>query len=387
MAVPTLITDLSTTPASNSPAGSENVFPNLDDYLRAQAAFLASVRDNSGNGWVTPYLPLAGGTMTGSVSGLQMASANGGQLAGLRNKIINGDMRVAQRGTSISIPTSGQYLLDRWIYTFDGTGATRASIQQIFPAGTGPQGLTNFLSYVQSVAGSGATYSILEQRIEGVSAFAGQAVTLSFYARNNASTALPQIICRQSFGASGSPTVSTTVASTIATTSSFSLYTYSFTVPSIVGKTIAGGSDWLGILILLPLNSVFTFDITGVQLEVGPVATPFEQRPIGMELALCQRYFQQIGDETGGTNWYFQGYGAASSFGYLANAQFPVQMRANPTATVVGSGSFTVTNCGQPTIGFITATHYEIRTLIAALGTWTVQVVNFGTRFTFSAEL
>lgn len=77
MAVPTLITDLSTTIASNSPAGSESVFPNLDDYMRATAGFIASIRDNSGNGWVSPYLATTalaspgpiGGTTPGAISG------------------------------------------------------------------------------------------------------------------------------------------------------------------------------------------------------------------------------------------------------------------------------------------------------------------------------
>ena len=68
MPVPSLITDLSTTAGSNSPAGSENVFPDLDNHLRAISAFIASIRDNSGNGWVSPYLPLAGGTVTGATT-------------------------------------------------------------------------------------------------------------------------------------------------------------------------------------------------------------------------------------------------------------------------------------------------------------------------------
>lgn len=68
MPVPTLVTDLSTTVASNSPAGSDNVFPDLDNYLRALSGFVASIRDNSGNGWVSPYLPLAGGTVSGGVT-------------------------------------------------------------------------------------------------------------------------------------------------------------------------------------------------------------------------------------------------------------------------------------------------------------------------------
>ena len=69
MPVPTLVTDLSTTLASNSPAGSDNVFPDLDNYLRALSGFVASIRDNSGNGWVSPYLPLtySAGTANGVV--------------------------------------------------------------------------------------------------------------------------------------------------------------------------------------------------------------------------------------------------------------------------------------------------------------------------------
>ena len=83
MPVPTLITDLSTTPASNSPAGSENVFPSLDDYLRSLSAFVASIRTNSAtNGWVSPYLPLTGGTLTGPVT-FSSVAGDGSGLTGL----------------------------------------------------------------------------------------------------------------------------------------------------------------------------------------------------------------------------------------------------------------------------------------------------------------
>lgn len=61
MPVPTTFADLSTTPGSNSPAGSENVFPNLDDYIRNHAAFLASISANTAtNGWVSPYVAGSG---------------------------------------------------------------------------------------------------------------------------------------------------------------------------------------------------------------------------------------------------------------------------------------------------------------------------------------
>lgn len=70
MAVPTSITELSTTAASNSPSGSENVFPNLDDYLRATSSFIASIRDNSStNGWVSPYITGDNPTLTGKIQG------------------------------------------------------------------------------------------------------------------------------------------------------------------------------------------------------------------------------------------------------------------------------------------------------------------------------
>lgn len=68
MAIPTSFADLSTTPGSNSPAGSDSVFPDLDGYLRFTNAALASILANtSTNGWVSPYLATAGGTMSGAL--------------------------------------------------------------------------------------------------------------------------------------------------------------------------------------------------------------------------------------------------------------------------------------------------------------------------------
>ena len=67
MAIPTSFADLSTTPASNSPAGSDSVFPDLDGFLRFVNAALASISANTAtNGWVSPYLATAGGTMAGA---------------------------------------------------------------------------------------------------------------------------------------------------------------------------------------------------------------------------------------------------------------------------------------------------------------------------------
>jgi hypothetical protein len=124
MPVPSLITDLSTTAATNSPAGSENVFPNLDDYLRAQAAFLASVRDNSGNGWVSPYLALAGGTLTG---GVETTSSAATQVAGAITLNCNlSNVFASTLTASITSPTysnaaDGQTI--NWFITQGGVGS------------------------------------------------------------------------------------------------------------------------------------------------------------------------------------------------------------------------------------------------------------------------
>jgi hypothetical protein len=81
-----------------------------------------------------------------------------------------------------------------------------------------------------------------------------------------------------------------------------------------------------------------TFDIAQVQIEPGPVATPFEQRPIGTELALCQRYFYRVAD----TNITLAppATADANSFGFVT---FPVTMRAHPTTNIGSAGAGGVT--------------------------------------------
>jgi hypothetical protein len=89
-----------------------------------------------------------------------------------------------------------------------------------------------------------------------------------------------------------------------------------FTTPSQV--------DWMS-------NSGATFFITGVQLEKGTVATPFERRPFGTELALCQRYYYKIVSEAGNQNNLGVGFNESTTLAQISNT-FPVTMRARPTA-------------------------------------------------------
>ena len=261
---------------------------------------------------------------------VQVANLNGGPLAGFRNRIINGNFDVWQRGTSFSSPAIGAYTADRWLVFYDGSGATRTISRQSFTPGQTdvPNEPKYFLRFAQSVAGSGSTLNSLDQRIEGVRPFAGQQVTLSFWAKAAANTTMPSVQLLQSFGVGGSSPVYTTVVSNVAVTTSWQRFSYQVNVPSISGKTI-GTPDSLVLILTMPLNATFTVDIAQVQLEPGSVATPFEQRPIGTELALCQRYFQLFGAGTSGQEE------TATSFSITG--AFSQPMRASATAVLIGS--------------------------------------------------
>ncbi len=223
-------------------------------------------------------------------------SLNGGPLSGFRNAIINGNFDIWQRGTFFPLATP-QYTADRWTTNYNGTGATRSVTRQSFSLGqTGVPGEpTYFLRWDQSVAGSGATFGSLEQRIEDVRTFAGQRVSLSFYAKAGSSITLPSVTLRQQFGTGGSPSanVSINLATNINIGTSWTKHQFTVDVPSISGKSLGSGvNSSLNLLFFLPINSTFVFDVAQVQLEAGNGATLFEQRFHSIERALCERYYE-----------------------------------------------------------------------------------------------
>ena len=162
-------------------------------------------------------------------------------LAGFRNAIINGNFDIWQRGTSFTNPAAFTgYTADRWVPFYDGSGATRTLSRQTFTVGQTdvPGEPTYFLRWNHSVAGSGATYNVLGQNIESVRTFAGQQVTLSFYAKATSTITLAFLGLLQIFGTGGSPssTVATAASSPPTITTSWAKYTFVFNVPSISGK-------------------------------------------------------------------------------------------------------------------------------------------------------
>ena len=212
---------------------------------------------------------------------VQMASQNGGQLAGFRNQIINGDFRIAQRGTIVTETTPGYRTLDRWyvgrsasceeeqVNTYLEQEAGTSNTMRLNPGNAG-----NIRQMIEIVQGQPGQFQI------------GTTWTLSFYCNYDGTS----LSIGFADGISGSTNYvqivpSGTAAQRVGTTNR---YTYTFTIasnPDGNNKGVRVG--------LQPSSTEFT-DFTGVQLEPGPVATPFEQRPIATELALCSRYYKSL---------------------------------------------------------------------------------------------
>jgi hypothetical protein len=249
-----------------------------------------------------------------------------------KNKIINGDFNIWQRGTSFT-PNSGDvFTADRWIATGNGSGATRTVTQQAFTAGAAPvagyEG-SFFLRWNQTVAGTSATYTQIKQKIEDVRTFAGQTVTFSFWGKAAANTTITSGY-EQYFGTGGSSLVAGTISSGFNLTTSWQRFSATVSIPSISGKTVGGSDNQLTINFGLPNNATFTVDIWGVQLEYGSKATPFDTASgtLQGELSLCQRYYWRVSPGNSGV---ISTFGTAkSTTAAVFSVMCPTTMRKGP---------------------------------------------------------
>jgi len=265
---------------------------------------------------------------------------------GMKNKIINGNFDIWQRGTSVTGVTSGQFVTDRFKTLIFGSTADVS--RQSFALGQTdvPNEPTYYhRTVVTSVAGS-ANYCQLQQRIESVRTLAGQTATVSFWAKADASKNIA-VEFIQNFGSGGSPSSSVTAieVTTCALTASWQKFTVTVSIPSISGKTIGTNNDsFFGLVFYFDAGSDYnsrsnslgqqsgTFDIAQVQLEAGSVATPFEIRPPGVELALCQRYYQTAAFNAYAVNSLYSSYNPD----YYYPTTLLCTMRASPTITRTG---------------------------------------------------
>ena len=272
-----------------------------------------------------------------------------------KNAVINGAFNVWQRGTTFTGPAIFAYTADRWQTVCNGTVGGLVVSQQAFTAGTAPvagyEG-TYFLRQVLT-SQSGGSVTALATRLEDVRLYANSTVTLSFWAKADASRTWSTRLI-QSFGSGGSADV-TTSGSSLSVTTAWTRFTQTFTVPSIAGKTIGAGS-YLYVIIDGPINTAQTMDIWGVQVEDGSVATAFQTATgtIQGELSACQRYYLLLGTSIYSAN-------VTSGSTYATNYFFPVQMRTSPTVTpsIVANSGFPATNPSAASIsalgGYMTA--------------------------------
>ena len=265
----------------------------------------------------------------------QYANLTTTPISGFRNAIINGGFDVWQRGTSTPYTGSAtvSHSADRLYHYSNGNGSWTFS-QGIFTAGAAPVSGYEAQFFARATCGTLGSTTTLNwgQRIEGVRTFAGQTVTVSFWAKAD-SARIFNFNFEQNFGTGGSTAV-TTSTSTVTVSTSWTRYSVSHNVPSVLGKTF-GANSFLGVYINSSVTAGFVLDIWGVQVEPGSIATPFEQRPIGVELQLCQRYYVEdfgINDEALPI-LFNGGYALAqNAYKWLVH-KFPVEMRATPVVT------------------------------------------------------
>ena len=288
---------------------------------------------------------------------------------GFRNVLINGDMRVAQRGTSFTFPSGGgtwYYAADRWrTRDFSWSAGTNITISN--ETTVVPTGFTNAYKWANGATGltfASNGYQSINHSIEGYNASAlyGKTCSLSFWVRSSTAGKYTMWFYN---GAATRSLLKTYVINTANTweykTITIDMVTaissgvwekttgtglqVQFTLGTGVDRTGSTNLDSWGALssyhyatsdsVNLATIANSTFYLTGVQLEANYQPTPFEQRPIGVELALCQRYYwRTINSSAYGL---IMGGGVEAPTAAAVGCGLPVTMRATPSIAL-GSG-------------------------------------------------
>jgi hypothetical protein len=351
---PTLVTPALGTPASG-------VVTNLTGT--------ASININGTVGATTPSTVAA---TTLSASGASTFTNSAPSVIGglsFRNRIINGDMRIDQRneGAAVTVNAFANFwLVDRFVSAGQSSAGVFTAQRS---TSTPPAGFSHFLRFTTTTAdaapAAGAVY-VAVQYIEGLNvqdlsfgSSDAKTVTLSFYVRSS---------------------LTGTFSGSLKNSAVNRVYPFEYTINAantwerktvvvagdttgtwlvdngrglIVGFDIGSGSTFRGtagswgttnyqgttgsVRLISTLSA--TFDITGVQLEVGNAATEFERRPIGTELALCKRYFEKssalaVGTASDSSNPIYVASSTIANGVIFANIRFSEEKRATPIVTV-----------------------------------------------------
>ena len=245
--------------------------------------------------------------------------------AGRRNLLINGDFRVGQRGnyTSATAVTTNNYYLDRWNLDFSGVSATIQNNSTDLP-----NGITAKTAKVAATSTGGAGYIQIRQRIEVESWMDNRTVTVSSWVKSN--TAYPRLRIE-----GAAPTTNQDSTHIYSGSGNWEFLTMTLTLRDAISVFSVGVILWNSGTVAI--SSGDYVEISQFQVELGKVATPFEHRSYGEELALCQRYYYQLTDNH--TGYIASGYQYGDTGGWNWLVSFPVQMRVQPTLT----GNWTTT--------------------------------------------
>jgi len=294
---------------SISPTGDSNTgifFPAADTIAFAEGGAETLRLDSTGNA-----------TFTGTAV---MSSSF------LRNRLINGNMYIAQRATSSAVtagtgvPTAstGYPCVDRFFVYSTGANVTAAQV-----SGAGANRNLLCITGAASVTAVG-----IGQRIEALNSYdlAGQTCTLSVDLANSLLTTVTwtanYATTADTFGTIGTPTKTQIATGTFTVTSTLTRYSVNIAVP-------AAATTGVEILFTVGAQTSGTWDVGNVQFEPGTIATPFERRQFAQELALCQRYFQYVP--------FSMSFSSAGGGNILqVQTPFQVQMRAVPSFSGLG---------------------------------------------------
>ena len=293
---------------------------------------------------------------------------------GRRNLVINGAMQVAQRGTSATVTTgTGPQTCDRFFVEASSSGTFNVT-----QSTTAPDGFANSFKFDCTSADASPSFLLFGYRIEGQDVqnlkkgtSGALSTTLSFYVRSS-KTGTYQVNLRD---IDNGRIIGVTYTISSANTWEYKTVTFIGDTSGILGNDngnsltiewwLAAGSTYnsgavpttweskvdgdraAGMSVAIGASTDDDFYITGVQLEAGDTATPFEHRLYGEELSLCHRYYQDYTSNTG-SGIYVNGTNEPSS--EVLNARFlPVVMRSNPTVVSPTSTSGSVGGVGTDT--------------------------------------
>jgi hypothetical protein len=307
---------------------------------------------------------------------------NSTQTYGMKNRIINGDMRINQRAYgSTAISTDPVYTLDRWRNSASGGGAFSSEQSTIAPAN-----FVNSLKLTVTTVDSSITsaeYYAFQQIIEGynIADFGfgtanAKPVTLSFWVRSSLTGTYGLTVGNSDVSRTYTMMYSIPVADTWTyitlsfpgdtsgtwlTTNGIGMWLL-FILADGSGRQTATTNAWKGTFgettsaqtPWIATNGA-TFYITGVQLEVGSTATQFDYRPYGTELAMCQRYYFKSGaNAQGNANYQAHGAGGNQSSNTSGNIFVPFKQTMRVTPTLSYGGNLGVTAAGS----YVTLTNF-----------------------------